>query len=128
MHHERHFVFEEIDCSLRTDISFREYCYPHHQLQRSTLLDHGIDCIKMFVLDYMHLVLLGFVKGVLKFLKEGPRLCCLPHHHIAGISSELEAYDGKNCLRIQTISQYTWLIVLKNYLSKDLLPILWHSV
>ena len=49
----------------------------------------------MFVLDSMHLVLLGVVKRILKFLKEGSCLCFLLHHHIAGISSELEAYNGK---------------------------------
>ncbi len=41
----------------------------NHQNGISPLLDYGINCVKGFSLDYMHLVCLGVVKRILWFFQ-----------------------------------------------------------
>ncbi|EFX74904.1 hypothetical protein DAPPUDRAFT_56564, partial [Daphnia pulex] len=55
-------VFKSLNARLRTDASFRaERDKPHHK-ERTPLLNLGIDMVKCFPLDYMHLVCLGTFK------------------------------------------------------------------
>ena len=59
-------VFHDGDAGVRTDGSFSALEYEEHQNNRSILIDYGHVCVTGFVLDYMHLVLLGVVKRSLK--------------------------------------------------------------
>ncbi|XP_075534572.1 uncharacterized protein LOC142568577 [Dermacentor variabilis] len=65
-------VFLEMDCPLRTNISFREQHDSEHHKGDSILLDLPIDCVDDVPLDYMHLVLLGVVKKLLTLWTSGP--------------------------------------------------------
>lgn len=92
-------VFEQPDGmnmpEKRTKEDFNELQYTDYQLKRSPLVDIGIDCIKSFPLDYMHLVCLGVMKRILMFLKSGPRECKLSHLQIELLSDKLVALNGK---------------------------------
>lgn len=65
---EQSVKFVETGCAPRCDELFRLGRYEDHQRPNdpSTLLELPIDIIKDFPLDYMHLVLLGVVKRLLK--------------------------------------------------------------
>ena len=56
---EQGMYFVETDSTIREDSKFSSFEYEHHQIQRSSLIDYGISCVKQFPLDYMHLVCLG---------------------------------------------------------------------
>ena len=56
----------EIDCDERTDHSFRSQQHSYHHRERCPLDVLDINLIRDFPLDYMHLVLLGVVRRVLK--------------------------------------------------------------
>ena len=61
--------FVDVNCPLRTNDSFRCNSYPNHQKTHecaSPLTKLSIDMIRDFPLDYMHLVLLGVVKRMLR--------------------------------------------------------------
>ena len=60
--------FVETSCSLRDDASFRSHLYDYHQKEGnlSPLTELPIDMIAQFPLDYMHLVLLGVVRRILR--------------------------------------------------------------
>ena len=61
-------VFHTIDCTPRVNDIFNNYGYAgKHQVQRSCLIDYGINCINGFPLDYMHLVCLGVMKRLILF-------------------------------------------------------------
>lgn len=68
--------------SSRTEEEFSRQSYSDHQSGRSPLVDAGLPCIRLFVLDYMHLVCLGVVRRILNFLKQGPRECKLSQRQI----------------------------------------------
>ena len=53
---------------MRSEDAFNTFQYPYHQRSISPFVDAGISCIHGFVLDYMHLVMLGVVKIILKAL------------------------------------------------------------
>ena len=57
----------------RIDIFKSDVYAGKHQIQRSCLIDYGISCVNIYPFDYMHLALLGAVKGLILFLKEGPQ-------------------------------------------------------
>lgn len=80
---------------LRTDEKFSNSEYNYYQLNRSPLLEIGIECIKGFPLDYMHLECLGGVKRILMFLKQGPRECRLSQQQLDLLSSNLKKLNGK---------------------------------
>ena len=89
-------VFNSIEFeSLRTDEQFNEQVYEHHQKGKSPLIDTGIQSIKCFCLDYMHLVCLGVTKRILTYLKAGPKVCKLSFRHISEISECLQSFSGK---------------------------------
>ena len=58
--------------SLRTDNDFAQMLYQNHQKGLSALLHLKVRCVSMFPLDYMHLVCLGSVRGIIQFWKKGP--------------------------------------------------------
>ena len=68
--YEGRVVFNDFEAELvmRSEKIFNEYGYSNHQRSISPLVDAGISCIHGFVLDYMHLVMLGVVKRLLKAL------------------------------------------------------------
>ncbi|XP_065679433.1 uncharacterized protein LOC136071678 isoform X2 [Hydra vulgaris] len=89
-------VFHLVECPLRTDVDFAAMLYEKHQLQRTPLLDYNISCVRSFSLDYMHLVCLGVIKRMLKFLiGDGPRAYRLSHLQISEIVNRLTVLNGK---------------------------------
>ena len=103
LHESSRIVFHTIDCTPRVNdifiyfiFIFNNYGYAEkHQVQRSCLIDYGINCINVFPLDYMHLVCLGVVKRLILFWKEGPRG---PHRlsaaQLSQTSNKLEEMTG----------------------------------
>jgi len=67
----------EVEFPARSKTEFDCSTYEVHQVGRSPLIDLDIDCIKRFILDYMHLVCLGVVKRILHFLIRGSNACRL---------------------------------------------------
>ena len=79
----------------RTGDEFNEGKYlQDHQKEISPLADIGIDCIKQFPLDYMHLVCLGVVKRILTFLIKGPNVCKISQQLIGQISDKMSNHSG----------------------------------
>ncbi|XP_065658763.1 uncharacterized protein LOC136083290 [Hydra vulgaris] len=75
---ENRVVFNDIGCALRSDQDFSQgKNQPLHQLGKSVFVDYGFPCVSGFVLNSMHLVMLGVVRRILLFLKEGLRNCKL---------------------------------------------------
>ena len=89
-------VFHTIDCTPRVNDIFNNYGYAgKHQVQRSCLIDYGINCVNGFPLDYMHLVCLGVVKRLILFWKEGPRGSHrLSAAQLSQMSNKLEEMTG----------------------------------
>lgn len=81
--------------TLRTDEKFQNFEYKDHQINRFPLLEIGVECIKGFSLDYMHLVCLGVVKRIILFLKQGPRECRLSQQQLNLLSNNLKKLNGK---------------------------------
>ena len=68
--HNGRIVFNSMkEADKRTDKKFAKQKYKKHQKALTSLIDAGIECISNFPLNYMHLIFLGVVKRVLKFLK-----------------------------------------------------------
>ena len=64
-------VFLDLNCPARTDISFRLKIYAQDHKGRSILDDiPGLDMVKSFPLDYMHLVLLGVVRKFIYAIRD----------------------------------------------------------
>jgi len=61
-------VYPEMDAPLRTAESFITHSGRHHHTGISPLLNLNIDMISQVSYDYMHLVLLGQVKKMLKIM------------------------------------------------------------
>lgn len=70
-HSVHHVSYDEFDCELRTNGSFRNRLNPEHHNLRSPLEDLEIDMVNIFPLDYMHLILLGITKKMLLFWVKG---------------------------------------------------------
>lgn len=83
------------ECSFRTNEGFSLVVYDNHQTSVSPLIEHGIQCVKTFCLDYMHLVCLGVVKRIIYFLKQGPAVCRLSYQQMSVISMKLQSLSGK---------------------------------
>ena len=66
-------IFINIDCPARCNTSFRNQTDKEHHKGVSILETiPNFDMVTGFVLDYMHLVLLGVVRKILNWLKSGP--------------------------------------------------------
>ena len=74
---------------------FNDFGYKEHQKRTTPLIDAGVNCIGGFALDYMHMVCLGVVKRILRFLKGGPKECRLSSGQINQISQNLLVLKGK---------------------------------
>ena len=86
---ERRIVFGSAGVD-RTDVAFRGDEYPLHKNRASPLLQIvGLDMIRMFVLDSMHLLYLGVCRRLLFFFKSGPRVVRLSHAQLDNISLRL---------------------------------------
>ena len=88
---------DDISYPLRKKEDFNHFLYINsHQVQLSPLVKiDDFDCIKGFILDYMHLVCLGITKRILIFLKSGPRICKLSNSQVLEISAKLISFNGK---------------------------------
>ena len=86
---ERRMTFNGTNNELRTSEKFSTMYYINHQVNQSPLIQSSIDPIKDFPLDYMHLVLLGTVRRLLLFCKEGPKICKISNRQVQEISSML---------------------------------------
>ena len=81
--------------SLRDGEKFQNCEYlGDHQKEISPLVDLGINCVRQFPLDYMHLVLLGVVKRILIFLTKGPPCSKLSHQLQLLISERMVSHNG----------------------------------
>jgi hypothetical protein len=87
----------QIDGRPRTDARFQNQRYGHHQNGRSPLLDMGVLCVAMCVLDYMHLICLGVVKRILDFLlgDKHPRMYRLGPGLTRSLTRKLLALRGQ---------------------------------
>uniref|UniRef100_A0A6B0VGQ9 Uncharacterized protein n=1 Tax=Ixodes ricinus TaxID=34613 RepID=A0A6B0VGQ9_IXORI len=65
-------VFLDMNCPLRTDLSFRQQHDAEHHKGESILLNLPINSVHDLPLDYMHLVLLGVMKKLLLLWTSGP--------------------------------------------------------
>jgi len=77
---------------LRNDVEFMQCKYKDHQTSTSPLIGYGILCVSRFVLDYMHLVCMGVVRRILRFMKSEPKRTCISHRHQCEISENLISY------------------------------------
>lgn len=91
---ERRMICLSTSAPLRSDDSFRQMVYTHHQIQNSPLSNTNILCIQDFTLDYMHFVCLGVMKRLLLFWKEETRICKLSNAQLNIVSTCLENYKG----------------------------------
>jgi hypothetical protein len=58
--------YNETNTDKRTDASFRNKLQPEHHIGDSPFIDTNIDMINTFAIDYMHIILLGIMKKLLK--------------------------------------------------------------
>lgn len=64
--------YSEFDCPLRTNMSFRNECQEEHHKGTSILEEiHSLDMVQDFPNDYLHLILLGLQKTLLKIWTMG---------------------------------------------------------
>ena len=131
-------IFPYLNCELRVDESFKNVEYlGTHQIKKTVLIDAGINCVKQFPLDYMHLVCLGVMKRLMLSWTEGTRQFKLSPRQIKQVSDKLESFKGKlptdfvrqprglDCLRRWKATEfrqfllYTGCVALKDVLSHD---------
>ena len=65
--------YNKLNCPKRTDASFRTQKQPQHHVGNSPLLDLNIDMIDTFSYDYMHLVVSGVVRKLVKTWAHGTK-------------------------------------------------------
>lgn len=83
-------IFPELNARERTNDSFRNRLDEHHHKQTTILEELDIDLVLQFVLDYMHLVLLGVTKKLLKMFTSGGIESLLPSKCIAEINKIID--------------------------------------
>jgi hypothetical protein len=91
-------VFNQVDESIgmRVESEFANFAYTDHQVSISPLVAAGLPCINTFVLDYMHLVCLGVMRRILRFLKCGPKVCRISHRQQCEVSEALDSF--RSCI------------------------------
>ena len=88
-------TFDETgDFDMKKDQGFKNNLCSNHQKKGSPLIQRNIRCICSFVLDYKHLVCLGFTRHILNFLGKGQAICRLSHAHLALASEQLLSLRG----------------------------------
>lgn len=83
-------TFPETNAQMRTNVSFRTRADENHHNQDTILEELDIDLVLQFVLDYMHLVLLGVTKKLLRMFTAGGIESLLPTKCIEEINKLLE--------------------------------------
>ena len=73
----------------RTDEAFSQLYYTDHQKKEGSFIHANVPCVTLFIIDYMHLICLGVMKQILKFLKNGPAICHLSQVQQSLISNDL---------------------------------------
>lgn len=102
-------TFQEMGAEKRTNASFRNQSDENYHNRRTILEELEIDLVDQFVLDYLHLVLLGVVKKQLKMWTSGRIESLLPSKYILHINNLItsvmttQPFDFQR--RIQTLSQ-----------------------
>lgn len=85
-------IFEEDKAELRTDFSFKSQTDLQHHVNISILSNiHDVDMIRMFPLDYMHLVLLGCMRKLLNYWTKSPSKTRLPVRQRNLLSEKLDS-------------------------------------
>lgn len=129
--------FPEINAPKRTDEQFRMHIDDSYHISYTVLEEiPGLDLVKDFVLDYMHLICLGITRKLFNLWVHG-NTRCLQYHDIERISVELQNikhFTPKEFARkprslkylkmwkateYRQILLYTGPIVLKSILSQD---------
>lgn len=82
-------TFPEMNAAKRTNASFRNNSDEHFHNRNTILNELDIDLVDQFVLDYLHLVLLGVVKKLLKMWTSGKIESLLPSKSIMHIEELL---------------------------------------
>ncbi|XP_067211923.1 uncharacterized protein [Linepithema humile] len=82
-------IFENVNCELRTDDSFRRRENPGHHNGNSSLENINTGMVSQFRLDPMHLVYLGVFKRFLSYLIERRTHCRLPRDNVMRINNNL---------------------------------------
>ncbi|KAG8225186.1 hypothetical protein J437_LFUL001313 [Ladona fulva] len=84
-------AFNDFDAAMRTDEGFRRQDQEEHHRGHSPLEDlHGIDMVKNFPYDYMHLACLGAMRKLLLLLMTGPLLVRLQTLLVSMLCERLE--------------------------------------
>lgn len=97
-HVSHHVFFDDVNCTLRTNENYRLRLQEEHHKTTSILEELPIDMIKAVPLDYMHLVLLGIVKKMIKMWLSGS----------SGFATKLTAndiFDISNGLKVMAHSK-----------------------
>ena len=133
-------IYIGTDFICRTDSEFRVQSSPAHHIRNSPFTDLDIDMIKIFNVDYMHCVLLGVTKKLLKTYlgknhvikctyklsksdinKINDRLIkvtkCIPSFFVRKART-LEHIDRFKATELRQILLYTGKIVFKNILNR----------
>ena len=86
---------QSAQCPHRTEDEFNNLRYVDHQKMKTPFIDAGIPCISKFVLDYMHLVCLGVIRRLLRYLIKGPRKCRLSASQVQQVSARMVSFNGE---------------------------------
>ncbi|XP_071627190.1 uncharacterized protein [Temnothorax longispinosus] len=89
-------IFSEIDCTLRTNETFRNRIQIKHHIGNSILEKLLIDMVLQIALDYMHLVCLGVMKRLLQLWVKGNKNIRLSAEGVNSVSNYLIAI--KSCI------------------------------
>lgn len=83
-------VYPDMEAAMRTDAQFDEMLDEEHHRDISPLRELGIDLVKSFVLDYMHLVCLGIVCKLVLLWVKGPSTCRILSSVLSVVSENLK--------------------------------------
>lgn len=86
-------TFPELNAQKRSNDSFRERRDENHHNKDSILEELNINMISQFTLDYMHVVLLGVMKKMLKMWTSGTIESLLPSRCISQINNLLKKIE-----------------------------------
>ena len=128
--------YEILNCTKRTDESFRNKAQPEHHIGTSPFASLSIDLIQTFTYDYMHLILLGIVKKLIGlFLKKLPYKLSTTQKNSVETKIKIAAkycpcdfnrkprsfseFDRFKATEFRTLILYTGIFIFKEVLSKE---------
>ena len=91
--HDRHVYFDELECSLRDDVSFRNKLDEDHHKGTSPFEELPVDMVFSFPYDYMHSVCLGVMRRLILFWIIGPLSTRFPSNTVKEVSRSLLSYQ-----------------------------------